>query len=56
MADEVISVHGVISQKLVVEAGWRFVVDVWCENEVGEKKTVGTVEVTVPAGDEDEIQ
>jgi len=46
----------VISQKLVVEEGWRFVVDVWCENEVGDKKTVGTVEVTVPTTDKDEIQ
>ncbi len=56
VADEVISVHGVISEKLIVEEGWRFVVDVWCENEVGDKKTVGTVEVTVPTVEKDEIQ
>jgi hypothetical protein len=27
--------------------GYRFIVDIWCDNEAGEKKTVGWVEVDV---------
>ncbi|EED36131.1 putative Fatty acid synthase subunit beta [Luminiphilus syltensis NOR5-1B] len=48
LADEVITTGGVVTEKTPLERGFRFKVDVWCENEKGEKKTVGVVEVTVP--------
>ncbi len=46
-ADEVIMTGGVVREKLPKGNGFRFVVDVWAENEAGEKKTVGHVEVDV---------
>ena len=46
-ADEVITTHGVVREKLPKGQGFRFVVDVWAENEAGEKKTTGWVEVDV---------
>jgi hypothetical protein len=48
LADEIITTHGVVSEISTVEGGWRIKVDVWCDNEMGEKKTVGWVEVTLP--------
>lgn len=46
-ANEVIATHGVVRDKTPKGNGYRFVVDVWCDNEQGEKKTVGWVEVDV---------
>jgi len=48
LADEIITTHGIVTEKRSVEAGCRIKVDVWCDNEQGEKKTVGWVEVTLP--------
>ena len=48
LADEIITTRGVVREKTPVAGGCRFTVDVWCENEQQEKKTVGWVEVTVP--------
>lgn len=47
LAGEVITTHGVVTEKTQQDDGCRFKVDVWCENEQREKKTVGTVEVLV---------
>ncbi len=47
LANEVITTHGVVREKTPKGGGYRFTVDVWAENEVGEKKTVGWVEVDV---------
>lgn len=47
LANEVISTHGVVREKKPKGRGFRFTVDVWAENEAGEKKTVGWVEVDV---------
>lgn len=47
LADEVITTHGVVREKQPKGAGYRFVVDIWTDNEAGEKKTVGWVEVDV---------
>ncbi len=47
IADEVISTHGVVTDKVPKGCGYRFTVEVWASNEAGEKKTVGTVEVDV---------
>ena len=49
LANEVITTHGVVSAKAPDGDGVRFTVDVWCDNEAGEKKTTGLVEVTVGA-------
>ena len=46
-ADEIISTHGVVREKQPKGAGFRFIVDVWAENEASEKKTAGWVEVDV---------
>jgi acyl dehydratase len=47
LANEVITTHGIVREKEPKGAGFRFKVDVWCDNEAGEKKTVGWVEVDV---------
>lgn len=47
LADEVITTHGVVREKQPKGAGYRFIVDIWTDNEAGEKKTVGWVEVDV---------
>jgi len=46
-ANEVITTHGVVSEKKPKGNGFRFTVDIWTDNEAGEKKTVGWVEVDV---------
>ena len=48
LADEIITTHGIVTEKETVGEGCRIKVDVWCDNELGEKKTVGWVEVTLP--------
>jgi acyl dehydratase len=47
LANEVITTHGVVREKQPKGGGYRFIVDVWTDNEAGEKKTVGWVEVDV---------
>ena len=47
LANEVITAHGVVTGKVPKGDGYRFTVEVWCDNEAGEKKTVGFVEVDV---------
>ena len=49
LAGEVITTHGVVVEKTAEDSGYRFKVDVWCDNAAGEKKTIGYVEVSVPA-------
>ena len=46
-ADEIITTHGVVSEKTPNGAGFRFKVDLWTDNQHGEKKTVGWAEVDV---------
>jgi hypothetical protein len=46
-ANEVITTHGIVREKTPKGNGYRFKVDVWAENEAGEKKTVGFIEVDV---------
>jgi acyl dehydratase len=46
-ANEIVTTHGVVREKTPKGDGFRFTVDIWAENEAGEKKTVGTVEVDV---------
>lgn len=46
-ANEVISTHGVVREKTPTPAGYRFTVEIWAENDEGEKKTVGWVEADV---------
>jgi len=46
-ANEIITTHGVVSEKTPKGSGFRFKVDIWTDNEAGEKKTVGWVEVDV---------
>lgn len=46
-ANEVISTHGVVREKTPKGNGYRFTVDIWAQNEEGQKKTVGVVEADV---------
>ncbi len=48
LANEVISTHGVITEKAEYGDAIRFTVDLWAENEAGEKKTAGTLVIDVP--------
>ena len=48
-ANEVITTHGVVREKTPKGTGFRFKVEIWCDNEAGEKKTVGWVEVDIGA-------
>ena len=50
LANEVITTHGVVTGKTPKGSGYRFKVDIWADNEAGEKKTVGWVEVDVGVG------
>ncbi len=36
-----ITTHGVVREKISKGAGYRFAVEIWAQNEDGEKKTVG---------------
>ena len=47
LADEIITTHGTVREKQPKGDGYRFIVDIWCDNEAGEKRTVGIVEVDV---------
>jgi hypothetical protein len=46
-ANEVITTHGVVREKTPASGGFRFKVEIWAENDEGEKKTVGWVEADV---------
>jgi acyl dehydratase len=46
-ANEVISTHGVVTEKTPKGEGFRFKVEIWAQNEAGEKKTIGWVEADV---------
>lgn len=47
LANEVIVTRGVVRDKTPKGDGFRFTVEVWAENDSGEKKTVGVVEADV---------
>ena len=47
LADEIITTHGTVREKQPKGDGFRFIVDLWCDNEAGEKKSVGFAEVDV---------
>jgi hypothetical protein len=47
LADELIVTSGIVTEKTPKGDGYRFKVDVCCQNDAGEKKTVGWVEVDV---------
>lgn len=47
LADEIITTHGVVREKVRNGTSTRFKVEVWADNEAGEKKTVGWVEADV---------
>jgi acyl dehydratase len=46
-ANEIITTHGVVREKTPKGDGFRFKVEIWADNEEGEVKTVGFVEVDV---------
>ena len=46
-ANEVVTTYGVVRAKTPKGAGFRFQVDIWADNENGERKTAGFVEVDV---------
>ena len=46
-ANEIITTGGIVREKTPKGNGFRFSVDVWAENDAGEKKTVGFIEVDV---------
>lgn len=46
-ANEIITTHGVVREKTPKGEGYRFKVEFWADNEEGEVKTVGVVEVDV---------
>ena len=47
IANEVITTHGIVRSKEAKGNGYRFTVDIWADNENGDKKTVGWIEVDV---------
>ncbi len=46
-ANEIITTHGVVREKTPNGEGYRFKVEFWADNEAGEVKTVGFLEVDV---------
>jgi acyl dehydratase len=46
-ANEIITTHGVVLEKTPKGQGFRFKVEIWAENDEGERKTSGFVEVDV---------
>lgn len=49
LANEVISTHGVITAKRDDGDKVHFTVDLWAQNERGEMKTSGTLEIAIPS-------
>lgn len=48
LAGDRLTVHGVVKEKRPEGAATRVVVEVWCENQDGEKTAVGTASGLVP--------
>ena len=46
-ANEIITTHGIVREKTPKGDGYRFKVEIWADNEKGEKKTIGSVEADV---------
>ena len=46
-ANEIITTHGIVREKTPKGAGFRFKTEIWADNEAGEVKTIGFVEVDV---------
>lgn len=46
-ANEIITTHGIVREKTPKGSGFRFKVEIWADNEAGEVKTAGFVEVDV---------
>lgn len=46
-ANEIITTYGVVREKAPKGAGFRFKVEIWADNEDGERKTIGLVEFDV---------
>jgi acyl dehydratase len=46
-ANEVITTHGIVREKTPKGAGYRFKIEIWADNEQGERKTAGWVEADV---------
>ena len=46
-ANEIITTYGIVREKTPKGDGFRFKVDIWADNEEGERKTIGFVEVDV---------
>ena len=46
-ANEIITTHGVVREKTPKGQGYRFKVEIWADNDAGEKKTIGWVEADV---------
>ena len=46
-ANEIITTYGVVREKAAKGPGFRFKVEIWADNEDGERKTIGFVEVDV---------
>ena len=46
-ANEIITTHGVVREKTPKGNGYRFKVEIWADNEEGQKKTVGWGEFDV---------
>jgi acyl dehydratase len=47
-AGDRLTVHGVVRDKLVENGATRVVVEVWCENQLGEKTAAGTASGLLP--------
>ena len=47
LANDIITTGGVVSAKEPKGDGYRFTLDVWADDEHGQRKTVGTVEVDI---------
>jgi acyl dehydratase len=41
-AGDTLTVHGVVKEKIPADGATRIVVEVWCENQHGDKTAVGT--------------
>jgi acyl dehydratase len=48
-ANDEITTHGIVREKMPTDTGVRFRVEVWATNQAGEKTTVGWVEADVNA-------
>ncbi len=46
-AGDTITTHGIVREKVAEDSGYRFKVEVWAEDQNGEKKTAGWAEANV---------